>query len=140
MKVLGALAAGVALGFWLGWVSSPGPFRHFYRGARDLKLVGVEGKIVGTIPAGSPLLSDEKLLDAPDLGWWAYVPVTFHDMRMARTQGVVPSSKADSIGDIVLSVQADVDDIGNLDPLVVYEGKVVTSRTSESEKDDEEPR
>lgn len=107
MKFLGAVLIGIAVGFFFGWTSSPGPFQHFYKTTRSIEILGDGGRAAGWLPAGMILISDEKLERAPDLGWWAYVPVRFDTMWDALDLGVEPQQKVDPISRITLHANSD---------------------------------
>ena len=49
---------------------------HRYKTKSAVFLVGGTGPL-GTLPAGTPVLSDESIESAFDMGWWGYVPVSF---------------------------------------------------------------
>jgi len=104
MKTM-AFVATVALiiGMGLGWRFAPGRYRHHYRTGRTISLVDASGRELGVIPAGSPLLSDVRLYEAADLGWWGYVPVYFGTMTEAKALGVEPGQQVSSIMDIKLN-------------------------------------
>lgn len=107
MKVIGILLVGIALGFLLGWSFSPGPFRYFYTATRKIELLGSDGSTAGWLPAGTPLVSDEKLVRAPDIGWWAYAPVQFDTMWDARDLEIAPGEKVNLISRMTLHANCD---------------------------------
>jgi len=90
MKSFLILVLGLAIGFGSGWFVSQGSYRHFYETTQELQLLGSEAKIMGSLPIGTPMVSDLKLEPAPDLGWWAFVPVYFDTMAEAIEMGVKP--------------------------------------------------
>jgi len=90
MKSLLILGLGIAVGFALGWYFSRGPHRYYYETRRDLQLTGDQAQVLGSLPSGTPLVTDVALSPSPDLGWWAYAPIYFSTMAEAVEMGVEP--------------------------------------------------
>jgi hypothetical protein len=72
------------------------------------------------------MLSEVKLLRAPDLGWWAYVPVQFDGMKLAQDMGITPGTKGALVSRATLFADAPY---GTLYPgpssITIYEGRVI---------------
>jgi len=101
MKTLVIFFVGVVLGGVAGVLLAPHVFSgympHQYQTSKPIKLFDNEGREVGILPEGTPMIADVKLVRAPDIGWWGFVPVLFNDMWEAQDLGVVPVSGAPDI-------------------------------------------
>jgi hypothetical protein len=93
MTLILGLALGFVAGLILGWRLFPGPYRHFYQATREIQLLTQDSRPLCALPAGTPMLSEVKLLPVSDRGWWAYVPVQFDDMQDALDLGIAAGSQ-----------------------------------------------
>ena len=101
------LLVGLLIGLGVGWYISPGPFRYYYRTTKEITVLSDAGLRIGTVPSGSPLVTDEELLPTADLGWWGYVPIQFDTRDVALELGVVAGQKPASIKDFALRAEFD---------------------------------
>jgi hypothetical protein len=107
MKALTLLAVGLIVGFGVGWLLSPGAFRHYYQTTKEITLLADDGTRLGRVPSGSVLVSDERLFPTADLGWWGYVPIQFDTRDVALELGIVEGRRPSSIADFTLRAEFD---------------------------------
>ena len=86
MKTVAVFLLGLLCGAAVVWWLVPGRYHHLYQTTGPLTLTH-QGRVIGVLPKGSPLLTNVELTRTPDLGWWGFAPVLFDDMWRAQDLG-----------------------------------------------------
>jgi len=106
MKMLLAVAASLVVGFVIGWAVAPGRLKHTFVTSAVIRLADRDGKEVGALPRGTPLVAESGLVGGSDLGWWGYAPVYFSTANDAKRLGVHEGGRISSITEITLSASS----------------------------------
>lgn len=82
----GTLALGIAIGIGIDVVWTDDYSTFVTTQPLVLRFRGVDE--IGVIPSGTPLLGEDPLLNNPELGWVACVPVAFATQAQAISGGI----------------------------------------------------
>jgi hypothetical protein len=83
VKAVFLFVLGLFAGALIAWAVMPRPHRFVYRTTGPVALADKNGVHLGTIPQGTPLLSEEEVSPGADLGWSGSIPVYLGSMDEA---------------------------------------------------------
>lgn len=106
MRILLGFVVGVCVGIAASFLLGPSGWRHWYQAKNELVLTDNHGKLAGHIPAGTRIVAADRLEESVDFGWTGCIPIQFESMSAARSSGVTPATRLESIVDVTLNASA----------------------------------